>query len=251
MYNCCVACRGLRVWKDGSQAGAAAVVGSREWVLMKEQQEQQMKQHQQGAVKSIVQQEEDNTVEVGATVLTVSWSAHLDIGETTVSHNAGLPRHSVVGSSVHVGEGPLFAICCIPTLVASTVYCSGVSWLPPGSLWLELALLCGGLDPNKYVPGQMHLSSSEDRSVLDDMGDRIDYVADALVNPSPSVPMCYDVNMVDCLRLLFTQWTSLEGGTLLVATGSECKELSEGGRAEAGGGDEKKAEGELSRYIGR
>jgi hypothetical protein len=66
-----------------------------------------------------------------------------------------LPR-SVPGCAIYCGIKPLFGVSYLCTEVQREnerrVTCSGITIFPPGGLWIALALICIGSDPDNIFP---------------------------------------------------------------------------------------------------
>jgi len=66
-----------------------------------------------------------------------------------------LPRQSIQAVATHCGKGVLYGVAHNTMIVGQQgqmVRCEGVTFLPPGSRWLSLALQCSGINSSQIEP---------------------------------------------------------------------------------------------------
>jgi hypothetical protein len=97
------------------------------------------------------------------TVSKGSLTTWTNIGQI-INHAVGgvkavMPRHSVSATTMHQGVETLYGVAFTSLITRSTKLYSivdGVTLLPPGGLWISLALSCVGVDPHSITSFEKH-----------------------------------------------------------------------------------------------
>jgi hypothetical protein len=143
---------------------------------------------------------------------------------------AHLPSHSVVDVAQHIGRDELYAVAhyCLlverppraeeiePVLISMM---SGVTILPPGGLWLSLALACAGIENHSimtYKEKELKSKSKNRERKLIKKNEKIEikekkllcdevmrHINDSIINDGT---VRYNAILVDCVNKIFDKW---------------------------------------------